>query len=194
MEISCKELRARAWNSLKGSYWNCFLVSIITNIIGSAVPLILTGPMIQGKTSFYLSHANGENPEVGKALNDGFGNFATNLFTFFLESIFIFLWSLLLIIPAIIKTYSYAVSFFVITERPEINPTDAITTSKMLMNGYKWKLFKLNFSFIGWILLAGLTCGIGSLFLMPYMDATMAEFYKELKLCNLKANPQITAE
>lgn len=102
-----------------------------------------------------------------------------------LIAIFTSLWALLLVIPGIIKSYSYSQSYFiyydVVTEtgeKPKV--LDTITASRKLMNGYKGKLFWLDLSFIGWHLLALLTAGIGYLWLNPYITATKAAFYEQL--------------
>ena len=82
-------------------------------------------------------------------------------------SIFVFLWTLLLIIPGIIKSISYSQTFFVLKDHPEYSITEAITESKKIMQGYKWKYFLLNLSFIGWGILSLFTLGIGLLWLNP---------------------------
>ncbi|BDC77748.1 DUF975 family protein [Enterococcus faecalis] len=99
--------------------------------------------------------------------------------------VFTSLWSLLFIIPGIIKSYSYSQSYFIYYDiviqtgkKPKV--LDVITSSKELMNGYKWNLFWLNLTFIGWHILSILTLGIGYLWLNPYICATEAAFYNEL--------------
>lgn len=94
--------------------------------------------------------------------------------------IFIFLWTLLLIIPGIIKYYSYSMSGFIMAENPEIDAKEAMTISIDMMKGNKWRLFCLGFSFIGWALLSLLTMGIGFLFLGPYVNASYASFYDDI--------------
>ena len=89
----------------------------------------------------------------------------------------IFLWSLLFYIPGIIKTYEYFLVPYLISENVDLSPKRAQEISKQTMNGEKWKLFVLDFSFIGWYLLGAIACGLGVLFVVPYYEATMAEFY-----------------
>src|SRR5690606_11316295 len=98
----------------------------------------------------------------------------------FLIGIFTFLWSLLLVIPGIIKSLSYSQAYFIIKDHPEMSVLDAITESRHRMNGYKWKYFLLNLSFIGWGILSILTLGIGLLWLVPYITASYAAFYNDL--------------
>ena len=95
-------------------------------------------------------------------------------------AIFILLWSLLLVIPGIIKMFSYSMSGYIMVENPELTAKEAMTISMDMMRGNKWRLFCLSFSFIGWILLCGLTMGIGFLWLNPYMNAAYTAFYNEI--------------
>ncbi|MDP4172279.1 MAG: DUF975 family protein, partial [Bacillota bacterium] len=97
-----------------------------------------------------------------------------------LQRIYILLWSLLFIIPGIIKAISYSQTFFLLKDHPEYTVTEAITESKRRMKGYKGKYFLLGLSFIGWMFLCILTLGIGFLWLNPYMNASYAAFYNEL--------------
>ncbi|MBM7691074.1 putative membrane protein [Peribacillus deserti] len=97
-----------------------------------------------------------------------------------LIAIFLVLWSLLLIIPGIIKSFSYSQTFFILRDRPELSILEAITESKKLMKGYKWKFFLMNLSFIGWAILCIFTLGIGLLWLAPYVTTSMAVFYNYL--------------
>ena len=95
-------------------------------------------------------------------------------------AIFTFLWTLLLIIPGIIKSYSYSMSGFVMAENPEITAKEAMTLSIDMMRGNKWRLFCMQISFIGWGILSLLTLGIGFIFLGPYMNAAYAAFYDDI--------------
>ena len=95
--------------------------------------------------------------------------------------ILIFLWSLLLIIPGIIKWFSYSMTPFILEENPELDASSAIHRSRMMMRGHKFDLFYLYLSFIGWFILGILTAGIGFLWLAPYVDTSLAAFYEEVK-------------
>lgn len=96
-----------------------------------------------------------------------------------LFGIFVFLWSLLLIIPGIIKSLSYSQTFFLLKDHPEYGALQAISESKKRMKGYKGKLFLLYLSFIGWGLLSIITFGIGFLWLVPYVYTSLAAFYDQ---------------
>ena len=118
-------------------------------------------------------------------------NILSNLFNFsnywrkvggmVLMTILIFLWSLLLVIPGIIKSFSYSMTPFILDEFPELSPSEAIHRSRMMMKGHKFDLFWLYLSFIGWGILCLFTFGIGFLWLVPYMQTAEAAFYEEVK-------------
>lgn len=110
----------------------------------------------------------------------GFRQFNTVLPLTFYKYLFITLWSFLFIIPGIIKQYSYAMTEYIREENPSIEPLDAITKSREMMNGWKGKLFLLDLSLIGWAILSLFTCNIGMLWLSPYSKANRAVFYREL--------------
>lgn len=104
-----------------------------------------------------------------------FGLFRAALLIF----LYTLLWSLLLVVPGIIKSYSYAQTFYILKDHPEYSIRKAITESRRLMDGYKCKYFVLNLTFIGWALLTILTLGIGNLWLMPYITTAQAAFYDQ---------------
>ena len=118
-------------------------------------------------------------------------NILSNLFNFsnywrkvggmVLMTILIFLWSLLLVIPGIIKSFSYSMTPFILDEFPELSPSEAIHRSRMMMKGHKFDLFWLYLSVIGWGILCLFTFGIGFLWLVPYMQTAEAAFYEEVK-------------
>lgn len=103
-----------------------------------------------------------------------------------LVNLFTFLWALLLIIPGIIKGYSYSQANLIFKDLTDADPEadvsyfDCITKSRKLMDGHKWRFFVLQLSFIGWDILACCTFGIGYIWLAPYKNATYAAFYKDL--------------
>ena len=90
------------------------------------------------------------------------------------------LWLLLFIIPGIIAAYRYSMTYYILAENPELSASEAIDRSKELMDGNKYRLFCLGFSFFGWIILSVITLGIGSIFLNPYMQAANAAFYRDI--------------
>jgi uncharacterized membrane protein len=98
---------------------------------------------------------------------------------------------LLLVIPGIVAAYRYSMSFYILSDNPQLSAQEAMNESKRMMNGYKGKLFCLHFSFIGWSILCVLTIGIGFLWLVPYMQASIANFYENLKNAS-SSNSNIT--
>lgn len=107
------------------------------------------------------------------------GRYGNVVKVMFMRGLFTFLWTLLLIVPGIIKSYEYYLVPYILQDDPQMDYRDALKLSKDMMDGYKWNLFVLQLSFIGWEILGGLCCGIGLMFLRPYKDATYAEFYAE---------------
>jgi len=101
-----------------------------------------------------------------------------------ISSLLIFLWSLLLIIPGIIKSLAYSQIIYIIYDTPNISTMDAMIESERLMDGHKGDLFMLGFSFIGWDLLALVTAGIASFYVEPYKQMTYLEFYNDIKKTN----------
>ena len=147
--------------------------------IGGIAAFLITGPFALGLAAVALSIMRTEEIEVGQ-LFGGFKNFGTAFLVSLLNGIFIFLWTLLFIVPGIIKTYSYRLSYYILADNPTMSATEVRKRSIELMRGNKWRLFCLEFSFIGWELLCILTLGILSFWVAPYYNAAIAEFYQSL--------------
>ena len=109
-----------------------------------------------------------------------FPHWANAFCTRLLKGVYVFLWSLLFIIPGVMASYSYAMTEYILAEHPEMTAGEALAASKEMMNGNKWRLFCLQFSFIGWTILCAFTLGIGNLWLNPYKNAAVAAFYREI--------------
>ena len=99
----------------------------------------------------------------------------------FLMVVKVLLWTCLLFIPDLIMAYAYALTPYILEEHPEIGAWSASTRSREMMRGHKFDLFYLHLSFLGWILLGILTCGIGLLWVIPYLNAAQAAFYNDVK-------------
>lgn len=136
--------------------------------------------MAWGLRVSFLTVANGEKYNMGE-LFDGYHNFGPVFLTMFLKQIYVLLWSLLLIVPGIVKSYSYAMTEFLMRDNPELKYNEAIEESMNMMSGHKMQLFLLDLGLIGWAILSILTMGIGFLFLIPYQQTAHAEFYLCLK-------------
>ena len=111
---------------------------------------------------------------------DGFrsGHYGNLVLTMFLKDLYVTLWTLVLIIPGIIKELEYMMVPYILAENPGMEQREAFEISRRMMDGEKWNAFVLQLSFIGWYLLSGITCGIvGIFYVNPYVEATMAELY-----------------
>ena len=108
-------------------------------------------------------------------------SFVKTLGTGIMVGIFITLWTLLLIIPGIIKTFSYAMTPYILKDNSELGVFEAITKSRRMMDGNKWRLFLLFLSFIGWYLLVIVTLGLAIFWVGPYLEVATACFYNEVK-------------
>jgi uncharacterized membrane protein len=161
-----------------------FAISIGLNSIpkvGGIIDFIITGPFMIGIAMFYLTVARKQNaPHVGQIF-EGFNYFGAGFVAFLLMTIFILLWALLLIIPGIVASLSYAMTYFILAENPQISGLEAIRKSKAMMKGYRWKLFCLSLRFIGWLILGILSLGIGFLWIKPYFLTSLANFYIDIK-------------
>ena len=102
----------------------------------------------------------------------------------FLRTLYLFLWSLLFVIPGIVMGYAYQMVPYILAENPGMESKEALARSRAMTEGHKWNMFVLDLSFLGWAFLGLLTFGIGILFLMPYVLSTRAELYLRLKRSN----------
>ena len=145
----------------------------------SVVTFILGGTVRLGYCKYLLNLHDGKPADI-KDLFSEFGRFRDGFVLNLLTSLYVFLWGLLFIIPGIVATFKYAIAPFILLENPGMKPKEAIQASKERMYGYKERLFGLGLSFIGWGLLNLMTLGIGSLWLVPYMNTAYAAFYRSL--------------
>lgn len=148
--------------------------------IYSMVVFILGGVVSQGLCLYNIDLVTKYRPVEFSTLFARFSNFLNAFLLRFLMSLFTFLWTLLFIIPGIMKYYSYSMAPFLMAQNPSMTPLEAISASKEMMRGNRWKLFCLEISFIGWSTLAMFTFGIGFLWLIPYQNAATAAFYLNL--------------
>jgi len=183
------ELMAQARQALDGQWGLAIgvgLLFLVINMVIGAIPggniaqLVIGGALELGLVIFFLALARRTEPRV-EMLFWGFKRFGAALGAYLLRLVFVFLWSLLLIVPGIIAQLSYSQTFYLLADHPEMGPLEAIRASKEMMRGHKWRLFCLGLRFLGWILLSILTCCIGFIFLMPYIGASYARFYEDLK-------------
>lgn len=187
---SASELRAEARASLShnwgGAVVNYVVYGAINTIVcvipmvASVVSLLLL-PLSYGYNMAFLANARTKKSFAVQDLFEGFKDYGRILGTLLLENVYIVLWFLLLIVPGIIKSYSYAMTVYILKDEPELKFNSAIEKSMAMMQGHKFDLFYLQLTFIGWALLCILTFGIGFLWLCPYMASATAHFYDEVK-------------
>ena len=191
------ELRAQAREALRGKWPMAAVAALIYSAIAgglSAIPVIgglcslFVGlPVAYGFTIVMLGVCRGKDIDFG-VLFEGFQDYGRIFVTMLLQAVYTILWSLLLVIPGIIKSYSYAMTSFILKDEPE--------KSMAMMEGNKMKLFMLDLSFIGWAILCIFTLGIGLLFLQPYVAISRAAFYEDLKAQQggININVEVTVE
>ena len=148
------------------------IYAIIMFTIGSGVSI--------GYCRFNMDLIDGIRPSIG-TLFSAFGQIKTAIAVRLLTGVLVGIGYIFLIVPGIILSYSYSMATFIMADNPYLTTTEVLKESRMLMKGNKLRLFCLNLSFIGYILLCILTFGIGFIWLTPYMNATYAAFYRQIK-------------
>lgn len=183
-----KETRKLAWELLRKHYWGVFAFTIIAALISSVgfVGLILGGPILVGAAYMMLRTIREDDSSNLEYLFKEFNDFGRTLGVHIISMIKIFLWSLLFIIPGIVRSYSLSMVYFIAKENPDLSVSEVQQRSTEMMRGHKFRLFKLHFSFIGWFILGMITFGIGHIFLIPYIKTAEGFFYEEL----VSLNPQ----
>ena len=162
--------------------------------IGTALAVFLSPPLTVGYASFAMRIYKGETGEIGPMFGAGFKNYWHNVGGMLFMQLFTFIWTLLFIVPGIIKAIAYSMTPYILTDLPNISPTQALKVSMKMTKGHKGKIFVMYLSFIGWGLLTALTGGIlGIFYTGPYMSTTMAGLYVELKQNALESGA-VTAE
>ena len=189
------ELKAKAKEQIEGKIGILLVISLVIAALSALVTLVVGLIPYVGKViapivvapAFSLSLVRvmlgitaGTEPKVGDAFC-GFDDYWSALKLHLLSGLYIFLWSLLLVIPGIIKTYAYSMSVYILAENKGKSARECIKESVAMTMGYKVDLFVLGLSFIGWGLLSCITFGIALIWVMPYMQATYANAYNLLK-------------
>ena len=191
---TASELRAEAREALRGLWGSSAVMTFVYYVLaaaagvaldkavhgaGSTLAAIALMPMAYALNIAFLRLYRKDPQELGYL----FQEFNSRVYlTSLLATAYTLLWFMLLIIPGIIKAYSYSMTYYVMEDNPDLSGDKAIEESMRLMKGHKWELFCLHLSFIGWALLCILTLGIGILLLIPYMNTAQAAFYENLKV------------
>lgn len=161
-------------------YIPCLCISCLMPLVGDLVSNIVAAGFILGLTIVYLKLAKSEDISIGNVFA-GFDDLWTAIKAQFFTGLFIFLWSLLLIIPGIIKAFSYSMTFFILAENKGMPVLKAITLSRKMMDGHKLDFLLLSLSFFGWFLLVLFTFGLAAIWVHPYCYATYSNFYLSVK-------------
>ena len=150
-------------------------------VIALAVKIFLYNPLKVGGLAFFKQNVMFPPADLNE-ISVGFKNYMHTFVTLFLNDLFLTLWTMLLIVPGIIKSYSYRMVPYILADEPDLSPTDTITRSRQMMDGHKWHAFCYDISFIGWFLLTIITCGIVGLFWYgPYKNSSDAALYLALR-------------
>lgn len=203
--FSFSALKNKALDDLKGNWFYgvilCILVAIITTVsyklvgfadstISSRLALVLvnvgifaiTCPMTLGISYVFLNVSNGNDLKPTELFAPYSKKlFLPSVFTLSMKMVYVTLWMMLFIPLGFVKSISYSQTHYILIENPTLNPNEAITKSRKMMDGFKWTYFKLWISFIGWFVLSIFTLFIGLLWLVPYAQTTLANFHKDLK-------------
>ena len=162
-------------------------IAIVFAILGFIIKLLIVYPIEIGKNNFFMGIREEEKTLDSLIFVYKSGQLKNTIITMFMKGLFQTLWTLLFIIPGIIKAYEYRMIPYILSENPEISRKRAFEISKQMMKGNKWNTFVLDLSFLGWQILSGLTIGIlGIFYVNPYVQGTNAELYAYLREDALK--------
>lgn len=188
--LETSEIRSRAWSIMEGQWNTCALILLIFYLIqvgagsipglGIALSILVGGPLAYGLAIIYLRISRNEPIKV-EMVFEGFNDFSRSFLAGLLIFVYTFLWALLLIVPGIIAAISYSMTYFIMADNPHISAGEAIKASKNMMMGHKTDFFVLMLSFIGWIILGFISCGIGFLWIGSYIQMATTVFYHEIR-------------
>ena len=157
------------------------ILGFVSSITVSIAALILTGPLCIGMTRYFLNVARKGEAKIDSLFSGFESGFDQYLLIGLMTYLFTFLWSLLFIIPGIVKAYAYSMAYYVKCDNPSFTWKQCLDESQRITKGKKWNLFCLDLSFIGWIIVGSMVCGIGTLWVEPYMQAARVSFYESIK-------------
>lgn len=195
--VSCSNMRSWGRQALSGKWSLAVLGTLILSIlmgapvfvfkfffdaatldnISNLYTFIVSGPLTFGYIAFIIAIFRNKNTSPVEIFY-GFERFGKAFGLMVVMNALILLWTLLFIIPGIIASYRYAMAFYILADHPEMGILEILRESKRMMTFNKWKLFSLHISFIGWGILTVFTAGIGSFWLMPYINASTTGFYE----------------
>ena len=198
--------KAQLGDKIFGNQWLIAVVVIVIQIalsqlvnvipgVGQIAALLISGPVAYGVSAMFLKQTRtGQTMDIVDIFNgfkDDFSNtFLIGLMTF----IFTLLWSLLFVIPGIVKSYAYSMAMYVKVDHPDYDWKKCIDESQRMMSGHKGELFVLDLSFIGWMIVGSFCLGIGAFWVTAYIEASHAQFYENLRRTELASAPQFNAQ
>lgn len=159
------------------------VIILVAVLISSIINIFAVNPLKVGLTNFFMANSDTEGNADLDTIKAGFGpSYMRNVKTLFFKDLYVFLWSLLLIVPGIIKSYAYTLVPYILNDEPDLLPKEVLEKSTAMMDGHKWEYFKFELSFIGWFFVSLFTLGIAEvLYVRPYVSSAKVEYYKALR-------------
>jgi len=173
-------------------FWVLFIMVISLGL--SMASKAFEGVLERGKASYFLQLSRGSQRPEFSVMFDGFSDFLRSALTGLLYGLYVWLWSLLLIVPGIVFSIAYSQAYFILRDHPGINAGEALRRSREMMRGAKAKYFWMWLSFMGWWLLILISFGIASIWAAPYWLAARTKFYADLVANQYSETAHITAE
>lgn len=179
-------LKQRAKEQIRGNIGILIVILLVTGLLAAVanwtvvLSLVITPSLMLAMADIYLRLSDGISPQFAD-LFARFSDFWAALKVMLLSGVYTFLWSLLLVIPGIVKALAYSQVYFILAENSGLSAKEVLRRSEAMMIGHKAEYFMLNLSFIGWMILGPFTFGILYLWVIPYYEATMANYYRDLK-------------
>ncbi len=183
-----QQIKEKARENIKEKVLFLFLVAVFPGLVSAIlspvfpIAFILTILLVFGIKNVFIKVSKNQKADY-KDIVIAFNSkdLKRYLVAGFWVILWVFLYSLLLIVPGIIKAYEYSQVFYIANENPELKPKEILEESSKMMKGNKLNLFLLQLSFIGWALLSALTLGIVGIYVLPYYEMSLAEFHKAIK-------------
>ena len=198
--------KAQLGDKIFGNKWLIAVVVIVIQIalsqlvnfipgVGQIAALLISGPVSYGVSAMFLKQTrNGETMDIVDIFNGFKEDFSNTFLIGLMTFIFTILWSLLFVIPGIVKSYAYSMAMYVKVDHPDYDWKKCIDESQRMMSGHKGELFVLDLSFIGWMIVGAFCCGVGTFWVRAYMEASHAQFYENLRRTELASAPQFNAQ
>lgn len=171
--------------AILSSVWGILAIFVtVSSFVGLLIYIFLKNIIEVGKNRFFLESRLFKSPftRLFCGFTSGTKIYGNILKTLLIRDVKIILWTMLLVVPGIIKSYEYFMVPYILAENPHVPTQRAFELSKQMTEGEKMNMFVLDLSFFGWYLLGALACGVGMMFVVPYHEATNAELYNVLRM------------